>query len=481
MVVCAGLFGCLSACEVGPDFARPLAPAIDHYTRGSDPAGTVSAAGTVQHISSRIKIEADWYRLFKSQALDSMIAEALERNPGYEAAQASLREAQDNLRSGYGVFYPQIGGNFSAARDKVSPLDFGQNAAGSVFNLFSLSGTVTYVLDVFGGERRAVEVLGAEADVQSATERATWLALVSNLVDGVIARAAYRAELDATRELVVLETQQLKLAQVQFRAGTVAYSSVLSIQTQLETYEASLPGLEQKIVQADDLLATLAGHPPAEWKAPSIDLSALALPADLPVSLPADLIRQRPDILAAEATAHAASANIGVATAALLPNVTLSAGTGANSTALSSLFASNGQAWNIGADVAQPIFEGGTLWFKRKAAIDDYNKATALYRQTVLSAFQQTADTLNALDHDAQALAAEEQTLATAKEALTITQANYRSGVANYLDVINADAQYHQAQIGDIDAMAVRYQDTVALFAALGGGWWNERSGRVED
>jgi len=406
-----------------------------------------------------------------------MIAEALERNPGYEAAQASLREAQDNLRAGYGVFYPQIGGNLSAAREKFSPIDFGRNAGSSVFNLFSLTGSITYVLDVFGGERRAVEALGAEADVQSATERAAWLALISNVVDGAIASAAYRAELDATRELVALETQQLKLAQVQFRAGTIAYSSVLDIQTQLESYQASVPGLEQRVVQADDLLATLAGRPPADWKAPIIEFSALVLPSDLPVSLPADLVRQRPDILAAEATAHAASANIGVATAALLPNVTLSAGAGANSTALSGLFASNGQAWNVGADMAQPIIEGGTLWFKRKAAIDDYNKAMALYRQTVLSALQQTADTLNALDHDAQALVAEEHALATAKDALNLSEANYRSGMANYLDVINADAQYRQAQIGDIEAMAVRYQDTVALFVALGGGWWNEPTG----
>lgn len=467
----------LTACEVGPDFTPPEPPLVDHYTADRDLKSTIVAAGKAQRFSAGATIDSDWYRLFKSKALDAAIAESLEGNPGLAAARASLSEAQNNLRAGYGVFFPQIGGEFDATRQKFTTLKFGEDRPGSVFNLFSLSGTVSYALDVFGGERRGVEALAAETDVQSATERATWLALLSNIADTVIAKAAYRAEIDATRALIDLQKQQIALAKIHFRAGTGPYSSVLSLETQLETYEASLPGLEQKIAQADDLLAALAGRPPAAWKSPSVDLDELTLPADLPVSLPADLVRQRPDILAAEATAHAASANIGVATAAMLPNITLTGGEGGNSTALNQLFASNGQAWNVGASIAQPIFEGGTLWFRRKAAIDNYTQAMALYRQTVLGAFEQVADTLNALDHDAETLAAQEQAVATAEQALRLTHDNYQSGLADYLAVITADTQYHQAKINEIEAAAQRYQDTVALYAALGGGWWNDHSG----
>ena len=270
-----------------------------------------------------------------------------------------------------------------------------------------------------------------------------------------------------------MERQQVKLAEVQAQAGTVPYSTVLSLRSQLASFEATIPQLEQKLAQSDDLLATLAGHIPAEWKAPDVALVDLRLPSDLPVSLPSDLVRQRPDILVAEATVHAASANVGVATAALFPSITLSGSRAASSNSVSTLFPPNGKAWSIGADATAPLFEGGTLWFKRKASIENYRVATADYRQTVLGAFEQVADTLRALDHDAQTLAAEEAALAAADQALHLIQANYQAGLANYLDVLNADAQDHQAKINQLQAIAVRYQDTVALFAALGGGWWD--------
>ncbi|HTW35338.1 MAG TPA: efflux transporter outer membrane subunit [Rhizomicrobium sp.] len=465
------MLGLLSACAVGPDFARPEPPAVTHYTHGVDPAATVPADNVVQHFSAGAEVEAEWWRQFKSPKLDAVIHESLERNQGLEAAQASLHAAQDNLRSGYGVFFPQIGADYGATREKFSPSKFGSPASASLFNLYSLSGTVSYALDIWGGERREVEALGAQKDVEIANERATYLALVSNIANTVIARAAYRAEVDATKALIEEMKQQVALAKTQFRAGTVSYSNVLALETQLETYEASLPGLEQKIVQADDLLASLAGYAPAEWSAPAVTLSEISLPRDLPVSLPSALVGQRPDILAAEATAHGASAQIGVATAAMLPNITLSGSYGGNSNAMNNLLTANGTVWSFGADVAQPIFEGGTLWFKRKAAIDTYKQSAALYRQTVLNAFEQVADTLRALDHDAEALDAQEHALNTAKEALHLAQSNYEAGTANYLDVIVADTQYHQAQINELAAVAARYQDTVALFVALGGSW----------
>ena len=221
------------------------------------------------------------------------------------------------------------------------------------------------------------------------------------------------------------------------------------------------------------MLATLAGRVPSEWSPPEVGLADLVLPSDLPVSLPSELVRQRPDILASEATAHAASANIGVATAALLPNITLSGSAGTNSTSMHGLFGPNARFWSLGANATAPVFEGGTLWFRRRAAIDVYQQAMALYRQTVLSAFAQVADTLRGLDHDAAALRADAEGLATAEQALHLVQVNYEAGLVTYLDVLNADTQYHQAKIADVQAIAVRYQDTVALFAALGGGWWS--------
>jgi NodT family efflux transporter outer membrane factor (OMF) lipoprotein len=401
------------------------------------------------------------------------MAEAIANNPGLEAAQASLRGSEDNLRSGYGIFYPQINADAAATRQRYSPLKVGENLPGSVFNLFTLSATVSYALDVFGGQRRMIEGLGAERDVARATAQATFLTLSANIVNTVIAKAAYQAEIEATQQLIELQGEQVKLAEVQAQAGTVAYSTVLSLRSQLASYEAAIPQLEQKLVQSDDLLAALAGRVPSEWSAPEVGLADLVLPSDLPVSLPSELVRQRPDILASEATAHAASANIGVATAALLPNITLSGSVGTNSTSMHGLFGPNARFWSLGANATAPVFEGGTLWFRRKAAIDTYQQAMALYRQTVLYAFAQVADTLRALDHDAAALRADAEGLATAEQALHLVQVNYEAGLATYLDVLNADAQSHQARIADVQAIAVRHQDTVALFAALGGGWWS--------
>ena len=469
----AALLGALCGCAVGPDFLRPDAPPVTHYSIGADPTESASVNGTAQRFTLGAKVAADWWRLFSSSKLDAVIAEAVDNNPGLEAAQASLRQSQNNLRSGYGIFYPEISADAGATRQKYSSAKVGEDLPPRIFNLFTLSASVSYALDVFGGERRTVEGLGAEVDLARATEQATYLTLAANIVNAVIAAAAYRAEIEATRQLVGLQEEQVKLAEVQAQAGTVPYSNVLSLRSQLATDQAAIPPLEQKLTQSDDLLATLAGRAPAEWKSPEVGLADLALPSSLPVSLPSDLVRQRPDILAAEATAHAASANIGVATAALLPSVTLSGSLGSNAASPRTLFAANGNFWSIGADATSTLFDGGTLWFKRKAAIDSYHQAMATYRQTVLSAFQQVADTLRALDHDAAALQAEEEALVTAEQALHLVQANYQAGLATYLDVLNADAQYHQAKIAELQAIALRYQDTVALFAALGGGWWN--------
>ncbi len=467
----------LAGCAVGPNFERPKAPAVDHYVSGTDPAETVTAHGAAQRFTPGARVAADWWRLFGSEPLDAVVAEALKGNPGLDAAQASLRHSEDNLRSGYGIFYPQAEADAAATRQRFSPLKFGAGTTSSIFNLFTLSASVSYALDVFGGERRMVEGLHAQVELERATEQATYLTLISNIVDTVVARAAYRAEIDATHELIGLQRRQVQLAEVQVTAGTAPYSSVLALKSQLATTAASVPQLEQRLSQSDDLLATLVGHVPATWSAPDIGLNELTLPAELPVSLPSELVRQRPDVLVAEAAAHGASANVGAATAALLPSVTLTGSYSANSTSTGQLTAANGRAWDFGAGLTQPLFQGGTLWFRRKAALDQYHQAAALYRQVVLGAFAQVADTLRALEHDAAALRAEDEALATAKEALHLVQANYEAGLDPYLDVLSADTLYHQALISDLQTVAVRYQDTVALYAALGGGWWTQARG----
>jgi NodT family efflux transporter outer membrane factor (OMF) lipoprotein len=461
----------ICGCAAGPNFVRPSAPAVTHYGYGEDPSTTQAAQGTAQRFAPVDIPAAGWWHLFNSSKLNAIVDDALARNPGLEAAQANLRQSQDSLRSGYGIFFPQIDADASATRQRYSPIKLGQHEPSAVFNLFTLGASVSYALDVFGGERRLIESLKAQVDLQRASEQATRLILTSNIVNTVIAKAAYEAEIEATQQLIDLQREQVELAEIQSQAGVVPYSNVLSLQSQLASYQATIPSLQQKLSQSNDLLATLVGYLPAEWSAPEIELADLTLPSDLPVSLPSELVRQRPDILMAEATSHTASANIGVATAALLPNFTLNGGYSANGLSTGTLLAASGRAWNLGADATAPIFQGGTLWFKRKAAIDNYHQASALYRATVLAAFAQVADTLRALEHDAAALKAQDEALQAAKQALHLIRTNYQAGLSTYLDVLNSDGQYHQAAIVDLQTTALRYQDTVALFAALGGDW----------
>jgi NodT family efflux transporter outer membrane factor (OMF) lipoprotein len=464
----------LCCCAVGPNFVRPTAPAVEHYAYGGDPTATDDAQGTAQHFTAGAQLRADWWHLFNNRQVDAVVAEALRNNPGLEAAQASLRQSQDTLRGGYGIFFPQVQGGASATRERISPLQFGERVPSSLFNLFTLSASVSYALDVFGGERRMIEQLHSQVDLQRADEQATYLTLISNIVNTMVAKAAYKAEVDATQRLIDLESEQVKLAEIQANAGTVAYSNVLSLQSQLASYQATIPQLQQKLSESDDLLATLVGRAPAEWAAPEVGLNELTLPGEIPVQLPSQLVSQRPDILIAEATAHAASAGVGVATAALLPSITLSGTYSANGLSTGKLLSASGREWGMAANLSAPLFQGGTLWYRRKAAIDTYKQAAALYRQTVLGAFAQVADTLRALEHDAAALKAQDLALTTAEQALKLVKINYAAGLDTYLDVLEADAQYHQAEINDLQSVAVRYQDTVALYVALGGGWWND-------
>jgi NodT family efflux transporter outer membrane factor (OMF) lipoprotein len=465
----------VSACLLGPDFVRPKAPASERYTFEEKPAATVAAEGRVQRFHQATRIAADWWRLFDCPKLDAVVMESFANNPTLQAALASLRQSQDNLRAGYGVFYPALSAGFQPTRQQFSPARFGQSSGTSIFSLFTLSTAVSYTLDVWGGERRMVEGLGAEVDVQYYTALGTYLTLSGNIVNAIVAEAAYSAEIKATEQIVNMMQEQVAITQAQARAGTTAYTALLSLQTQLEETRATLPPLRQQLAHTRHLLATLAGRGPADWAPPQVEFGDLKLPNEIPVTLPSDLVRQRPDILAAEALLHNSSAQIGVATAALFPSFTLNANYGWNSTTLSTLFASSAAFWTMGAALATPVLQGPTLWYQRKAAIDAYQQSAATYRQVVLAALAQVADALDALQHDAQTLRAQSQALNAAAEDVRLIQINYQAGTVNYLQVLIANNQYYQAQLGFLQAMGQRLQDTAALFVALGGGWWNSR------
>ena len=468
------LLCCMLSCAVGPNFERPKPPSVESYTTGTIPTATIPADGKAQHFEQGAKILSDWWRLFNSTKLDAVVKEAIANNQNLQAAQASLRQSQDILRAGYGVFYPQLDAGLGVSRQKSTPALTGGITPSSIFNLFTLSATVSYALDVFGGERRTVESLGAQVDFQHAMVSATYITLSGNVVNAMIAQAGYQEQIKATEQLIDLQREQIKLTEALTRNQERSrMSNVLSLQSQLASFEATLPPLRLKINQTEDLLATLVGRTPAEWAPQQVELADFMLPGELPITLPSQFVRQRPDILAAEAQLHSASAEIGVATAALFPSFTLNGDYGVGSNTSNNLFKSNSSFWSLGGNVSAPLFRGGTLWYGRQAALDAYQLSLANYRQTVLSAFAQVADTLRALEHDAELVQAQSHALNAAGEALRLIQTNYQAGTANYVQVLVAAGLYHEANIGYIQAQAQRYQDTAALFVALGGGWWN--------
>lgn len=463
----------LSACAAGPDFKRPAAPPEAHYLPSNDLPPYVTAIAQTQHFEYGADISATWWNAFGSPDIDALVAQAIAGNPDLQAAQASLQQAQDNLRAGEGVFFPQVGMEFDAARQRVSPAMQGARGVGGIFNLFTLGSTVSYALDLFGSQRRTVEGLRAGVDDQRYLMQGTYLTLTGNVVNTALARQAYADEIAAVQQLLSLQTQQLALVETRIRAGEEAYTDLLTLRSARASNFALLASLALKRDQADHLLHTLLGKTPGEVHVPELRFATLHLPATLPISLPSDLVHQRPDILAAEARLHQASANIGVATAALFPSFTLSGDYGSAANGTDALDRTKSRFWSAGASVQAPVFQGGTRWFTRKAAIDAYHVALQNYRSTVLAGFQQVADVLKALQHDAEALQADDEASRDAAQALQLVQANYAAGLTSYVDVLVADTQYRQANIACVQALAQRYQDTVALYVALGGGWWH--------
>jgi NodT family efflux transporter outer membrane factor (OMF) lipoprotein len=463
----------LGACAAGPDFVRPAVPGDTAYVPASSQPGKLDALGQAQQLDLHATLAADWWRLFGSPSIDMMVDTALAGNPGIQGAEATLRESQDNLRAGYGVFFPQVGIGVGATRQRETLARLGLSGAGSIFNLFTLGPTISYALDLFGAQRRTVEGLRATTDYQRYMLLAADITLTGNVINTAIAREAYAEQMEITQGLIDLQRDQLAITRTRADAGTVPYSAVASVRSALATTEAALPALEQHRDQADHLLSTLLGHTTGQGSVPGFRLDALHLPGNLPLSLPSDLVRQRPDILAAEAQLHVANANIGVATAALFPSFSLNGSYGTNGNTVSSLSQAQSKFWSAGVSGDWQVFQGGSAWFNRKAAQEAYSRSLSDYRQAVLGAFEQVADSLKALQHDALELDAQSEAMQASQEALKLTQANYAAGIAGYLDVLSADQQYQQSRLAYVQVMAQRYQDTVGLYVALGGGWWN--------
>lgn len=464
----------LAGCALGPDFHRPAPPAGDSVVRPDPAAGVLSADGRSQHFDRQADVPRQWWAGFGSPQIDGLVEQALANSPGLQAAQATLRQSEDSLRAGYGVFFPQLGASVAASRQN-SLVNQGHGLQNTgPYNLGTFGANVSYVPDLFGGQRRAVEALGAAADIQRANVRAAFLTLSTNVVNAAIARAGYQAQNAATLAIVRLYDDQIHLAQVQYDAGTGPYSAVLLLRADQAASLASVAALEQRIDQVDHLLAQLCGQAPAAFSPPAIALESLVLPAALPDAVPADLARHRPDVLAAEAALHVASAQIGVATADLFPALTLGGAAGAGNTAISQALRTGTKFWSTQASLAGSLFNGGGQWYARKSAMDAYDASLAQYENTVLIALDQVADTMRALEHDAQGLQAQADGLAAAAASQQLTRAGYEAGTAGYLELLAADARYQQARLGYLAAVTQRLQDTVALYAALGGGWWRE-------
>lgn len=465
----------LAGCAVGPNFERPAAPAVQSYTATRIDKTTAAPVhgGTAQHLATGQEIPEQWWKAFHSQALNQWIAAALAHNPNVDAAKATLQQAQENVYAQRGAYFPNVSLGLSASRERDATGTLSPTAANgeSYLNLRTAQVVVGFAPDVFGGNRRAVESAQAQAGNQRYALIATRLTLASNVAAGAIELAALRGQIHATQDMVASQTSLLKLMQIQFDAGAIAQAAVIAQQAALAQTQAQLPPLQKQLEQQRDALAALTGIFPAQWQDEKFALSDLALPADLPLSLPSQLVRQRPDVLAAEASLHAASAQVGVAEAARFPQFTLDANYGSTATRTADLFKSGNILWNVAGGLTQPIFDAGTLKHRQRAAEAAYAQADAQYRSTVLGAFQNVADTLHALDQDARTLKLAVVAEKSAAESLAIARKQTALGDTSIVAVLQAEQVLQQTRLARIQAQAARFADTVALYQALGGGW----------
>jgi NodT family efflux transporter outer membrane factor (OMF) lipoprotein len=466
----------LAACAVGPDFAPPPAPPVAGYTPDTPPATTAATdvnGGAAQKFVMGRDIPGDWWKVFHSREIDALIAEALRANPNLQAAQASLWQAKENLYAAGGKLLPSIDATGNATRQAFSPAEFGQSGPSQTFNLYQASVNVSYTPDVFGGQRRMIEATAAQAENQRFTLEATYLTLTSNVVTAAVQEASLRGQIEATQEIIKAESDQLEVVRHQFEAGAATRADVLTQDAEVAATEATLPSLQKQLEQQHHVLLALIGHFPNEKRREHVTLASFHLPTRLPVSLPAQIVEQRPDVRAAQSTLHQASAQIGVAIANRLPQISLTASYGSAALTPEALFTPATAVWSIAGGVTQPIFHGFTLMHQERAARAAYEQADAQYRNTVLTAFQNVADALRALQFDAATLKAQQRAVQAASETFDLTRGQYRLGAITYIILLNAQRTYQQALLALVQAQAARYADTAALFAALGGGWWN--------
>jgi len=465
----------LGGCAVGPDFAQPPAPDANGYTAGRL-ASTGSAdvsGGTAQRFASGADVSGVWWRTLHSKQIDAFVKEAVDNHPDLVAAQAALRQAREVAAADTSALFPSATGNASVTREQVPAAQSGLSGPASLFTLYNTSVPVSFTPDIFGGKTRGIEADLASADYQRFQLEATYLTLTSNVVTAAINDASYAAQIRVTQEQIDGQRQLVSLLEQQFALGAVSDADVLSQKAQLAQTLATLPPLQKARAQGRNQLMAYLGRLPSQDKGESVRLEALQLPRDLPVTVPSLLVRQRPDIRAAESQAHQASANVGVATANMLPSLTLSASGGSQALALSALYGPQTAAWSVAASVAGPIFDAGSLFHTKESKVAALEQTSAQYRSTVITAFQNVADSLRAIQFDAALLRAQVEAEKAAADSLKISQAQFKAGSTTFLTIINAEQTLLTARTNRVKAQASRYADTVALYQSLGGGWWN--------
>ena len=453
----------LASCAVGPNFVPPDAPSVDRFTRERLLAATDSTktpGGNSQSFSPGSDISGVWWTLFRSRKLALFVEEAVRNHPDVQSAEFALRAASESALAEQGSLFPQVSGTGSAAREQ-----------GPLYKLFNASVSVSYALDVWGGTRRQIESLQAQADYQTFKLEATYLALTANVVTAAITDASLRDQISATEDIIKAEADQLARIQHQFEIGAVSRSDVLSQESTLAQAKATLPPLQKQLAQQRNQLMAYLGRLPSQDKGEHVTLAELRLPGRLPVSLPSTLVRQRPDIRQAEATLHQATATVGVGVANLLPQVTLSGSYGASGTG--NLFSPGTVVWNATSAVTQKVFDGGTLFHTKEADVAIFEQDMAAYKSTVITAFQNVADALRAIQYDAATLKAQAEAEKAASDSLSMAIEQFKTGAVPYANVITAQQSYLNARIARIRALASRFADTTALYQALGGGWWN--------
>lgn len=463
----------LVGCAAGPDFKRPTASSVAAYTAAPLPAQTASspgAFGTPQRFNSASSVTTKWWAQFHSPKLDALVVQSLQHSPTIAAAQSTLRQARETYAAQSGsTLYPQVSATLGAQTLQNNSAAMGLPGGQRRYDLYNAGVGVSYAFDLSGGNRRALEALAAQTEWRRYQLDSAQLSLAGAVVATAVKQALLAAQIDALQQILAAQQEQLEITRARERLGVATASDIATLQTQMEQTRASIAPLRNSADQAVHLLAVLSGQEPGAAKNPRFTLGDFTLPADLPLSLPSELVRQRPDILAAEALLHAASAQIGVTVSKQYPQLTLSANLGSQALTAASLFGGGSMIWGVAGQLAQPLFKPG-LKAEARAAESGFDAAAANYRETVLQGLRQVADVLRSLEHDAQALQAQNAAEASARTSLQLVEQQYALGTANALQLLTAQQQLQQTRIGLIAAQAARLNDTALLYQALGGG-----------